>query len=86
MKILLPLSGSIQSPVDLAVTRVPIPLEGFAQEAISGSGVVTIGEHEVDDLTMFVDRPKQIFPVPSDLLVGLIHTPRTGSARSEDAS
>lgn len=53
-------------------------LEGLAQESISGSGVATIREHEVNELAMFVDRSKEILPAPSDPHVGLIHTPRTG--------
>ena len=50
-------------------------LYGFTQEAVSGAGIPAIEQHEGDQLTVLVDRAKQVFPVAPYADLGLVHSP-----------
>ena len=56
------------------------------EEPAGGRGVPLLGEHDVDDLPVLVDRPVQIPPPASDPHVGLIDEPPVTSTVMDDRS
>jgi hypothetical protein len=45
------------------------------EEPAGGLQIPLLGDQDVDDLAVLVDRPVQILPSPSDLYIRLVHEP-----------
>ena len=49
--------------------------EGTGKESASSCQIPLLGDQDIDDLAILVDRPIQIDPAPGDLHICLIDTP-----------
>ncbi len=52
-------------------------LQGACEKGFGCGSVTPVAQVDIDDLPIFIDRPKQLVPACPDLDVGLIHAPTT---------